>query len=365
MPSPSAEEWMFEVEGTQARIEHEQRRARARFAQERRLAELQVRREVNGWAARNRLEDGTLSRTASMADLHSRVKARMDEMLQRISGAGEWPPKTGRPPDVSMLGGALATTEAVEAMAKRLGIEGPTAQEYLRSGRARAVWLDHKANPVGVRERETRQLTESAARLRAQGASMADVQSAAASWQINPGIFQLSTDAHNLAYARSMLGEVGDAMAKASGTGTRYAALVSEAKARTLNKAGRTAQVAFRSFDEDQLGTLYQGVNSGRRTYTSPRTLGLGHNTGEVYYPIPAEIADDVEALLRTRRRRFLEGAKPTVETRTRADVAARIREVRDALLADLALEGISPEEKAAIVGRLTRLLEDVAAGTV
>lgn len=354
-----AAEFAFWTESTQTRIEHEQRRARARFEQIRRTAELTIREETQAWASSHATEAGVLRADASLPDLSRRVKQRLDSMLQDLTGSGEWPPRKGGRPE-TLQGTAVSIVKAVESWKDKLGLEGPSAGEYLASGRAEAVWQDHKANPVGVREREARQLVESAARLRASGASVEDVSRMAGEWQIHPGIYQLSTDAHALAYARSYLGEIGDANRSKS-----WLPYVSESVAPTLNPSGRTASVAYRVLTETQLANLYRTVNAGRRTATTPRTLGLGHGTREVYYPIPESIEEEVRGWYAESRRRFESGFETTVRTSTREDVASMVRRTREEIRGALRSSEVSPAEGALILGRLTTLLDSILGSTV
>lgn len=345
----------------QKQLEFVQQRARDTFDAERRRTEALTRRDLRGWASRNS-KDGRIRGGADLGSASAIANDRMGELLARISG-GRWPPDAGgaRRPR-GMTGFAAQAVGVVEKWKEKSGIDGgPDAQEYLDSDEADAVFEDHRRNPVGVRERESRQLVESVARFRAGGSSLEDVDSFLDDWGINPGIFGLSTDAHVLAYARNYLAQIGSEVGA-----QEYVGLVSDALSEELDPAGRTGSVVYRVFDEQGLDELFQAVNAGRRTYTSWKTLGLGHGTHEVFWPIEPGTEDAMRDYYAGERESFLAGRQEAAG-KTSAGVARDLDKFRRDLAAELATKetDLSAADRGTLLDRLFELLTDLREGTL
>lgn len=358
----SAEEYDFWTRQAQRQLEAAQGQVRREMTGHRVQAEFQIRRDLQGWAARNAGEDGKLKGSASLGEAGQIIDGHMERMHAKAAG-GRWPPPVSGEPDYATIQGAAAeSARIVDAWAANVQLQerGEKAAEYLRSQQARAMWDDHRRNPAGARERETRQAREAVARWKAGRETVEGIGRALESWHINPGIWALSTDAHMLGYARNYLGELGDAV-KAE----RWVAMVSPERAATLNPAGRTASVAYRTFSQAELDRLFRAANAGRRSYTSPRTLGLGFNTGEVYFPLHPERAAELQARYAEQRRDFLAGRRPAFVT-SRAGVARDLEAFQRKLASDLR-EGseLTPAQIERLVARLSALLVDIRAGTL
>lgn len=345
----------------QKQLEFVQQRARDTFEAERRRTEALTRRDLRGWARRNS-KDGKIRGDADVAGASAIANDRMQELLARISG-GRWPPKPGptRDRQQGLTGFAGQAVFVVDQWKEKSGLDALDAAEYLDSDEAEAVFEDHRRNPVGVKERETRQLTESIARFRAGGADVDDVDRALDDWQVNAGIFELSTDAHVLAYARNYLGQIGEDIGA-----QRYVGLVSDDLAEELDTEGRTASVLYRTFDEDGLDELFRSVNAGRRTFTSWKTLGLGHGTHEVFWPIQPGTEGAMEEYYAAERSAFLDSATSPAKV-TAAGVARDLEAFRRNLASELASKesDLSPSDRSKLLDRLVELLQDLRAGTL
>lgn len=350
MPDPiDLDAYLFELEQTTKRIERSQRKARLAFQQRRELAEALIRRDLKAWAAENLDAGGRLKAGASMAGADAIVQRRMDDFLRDVTGSTDWPPRRedfARGPS-TMKGLATEVVEEVDGFREKVGLGGPTAEEYVRTPEARAVWEDHKLNPVGVRERETRQLREDLRRMRASKMPAAQVGRTLDAWKMDEGVFKLSTDSHALAYGRNYLERIGRDV-KAD----RFVAYVSEPTARGLRPGGRTSSVAFRTFTREQLETIFGKVNQLRRGTTSFSTMGLGHGTRELYFPVPASIADDVVAAMRERRSSFIaqkKGEAPAPKPFGPVELRAALEQIR----LDLVGEGLTADRISEILSGL------------
>ncbi|MBK8180888.1 MAG: hypothetical protein IPK67_18745 [Planctomycetes bacterium] len=358
----SAEEYDFWTRQAQRQLEAAQGQVRREMEGHRVQAEFHTRRELNAWAARNVGEDGKLSQRASLSEAGKIIDGQLEKMHAKAAG-GVWPPRSGAEPDYSTIQGAAAeASRIVESWAENVQLDSAAkkAEAYLRTQAARAMHDDHRRNVAGVRERESRQAKEVVARWKAGRESLETIGRNLESWGINAGIWQLSTDAHLLAFGRNHLGEIGDAAGA-----QRWVAMVSPERAAVLRPEGRTASVAFRTFSQADLDRLFRSVNAGRRTFTSARTMGLGFNTGEVYFPLPRELEGALEGRYRAQRRDFLAGRRPSFVT-SRAGVARDLEAFQRKLSADLAAGSeLSPQEIDRLVERLSRLLGDVRNGTL
>lgn len=351
MPVTDLDEYLFQTGAAQSQFEFTQRRLRAIMHGAKREAEYFIRRDVRDWTRRHS-KDGVLNPGAPLAKLERQIRKRFDDMIRQVRGP--WPPSGAAPTDVDSLSDvAHQTSSVVQQWRDHLKLKGPSADSFLQKPSTKAVRDDHMRNVFGVRGQETRQLTENAARWRSSRATTTEVDQAMGDWAVNPGIFNLSTDSHTYAYARAHMGDIADAMGA-----THFVPYISQNMMSTISPTGRTGQILYRVLSREQLKDVYGAVNSGRKTWTSWRTLGLGHNTAEVYYPIPHELLEGATKHFATARKAFLAKTPPPSGLETVASARRQLAEVHQQLVLTLAASDVPRATQRIILKRLEEVVK-------
>jgi len=144
-------------------------------------------------------------------------------------------------------------------------------------------------------------------------------------YDLNQNLYNLSLLEHPKAVVREILANSSTKMAARSVTDkslTPQRALVFAAAGpdavSKMTPGSRTSSILWRMFTAKELDQQYAKLNANRQATSSFRGLGLSYNTPEWYIPVPPEIADDVRAELKSRRKGFLARLKDQGQTITR-----------------------------------------------
>lgn len=150
-------------------------------------------------------------------------------------------------------------------------------------------------------------------------------------WDMNRGLWNLSLLEHPDATVRSMLANASERMAE------RVTETVTEIPKRShvfvglgpaaeseLTPGSRTAEFAFRVFDQNALDAKFRKLPEKQGSPSSWRDLGVGYNTKEWYVPIPPEVVEGITALAATRRSALLAAVEARAQEKAIEQTAAQ-----------------------------------------
>ncbi len=160
-------------------------------------------------------------------------------------------------------------------------------------------------------------------------------------FDIDRGLFNLSLLEHPDATVRSIFANASERMAEASTLKTKVTAKrahvfvgLPPGKAARMTPASRTADIAWRVFDQKSINEKFAALPPIQGSKSSWRGLGLGYNTGEFYVPVPPSVVEGLAAIATNKRAQAIALAEANLLAKQAAQISkeeARAAEAREA----------------------------------
>lgn len=136
-------------------------------------------------------------------------------------------------------------------------------------------------------------------------------------WDMNRQLFNLSLLEHPDAVVRTLFANASERMASAATTDVSEIPKLAHvfvglppAAAKSMTPASRTAEFAWRLFDQKSLQEKYDKLPAKQASPSSWRDLGLNFNTKEWYIPVPPAIVEGLRPIAAAKRAAQLELAR-------------------------------------------------------
>ena len=214
-----------------------------------------------------------------------------------------------------MTGKAAAVMDGATETAAQVGIDPGRPPRIEMTKRGQRMQRDYDRNLEAVIFNGERKIDEVAWRWGAGSVTADQARSAARNFELPSGTFNLSTGTHPWAAVRGTIMDYGEkwhatyaAAAKKLGAkspSVKYVVMAPSEVMEDLAPAGLTARHLYRSFTFAALLGVYVGLDI---TTSTPDTLGLHHNSREVYVPVVPPMIDEAEEWAKKKRAEFLEG---------------------------------------------------------